>query len=476
MKVIKNLLTIAAASFLMTGCSKFGDTNVNPNGTTTPSTAALLSNVESALGGIASQTRGGLYAQYFSETQYTETSLYSLPRLDYDGTYSGILFDLANIIDYNTDPGKIPQAAKFGSANNQIAIARILKAYIMWDLTDRWGDLPYSEAFQGKANMTPKYDSQESIYKALVKELTEASEQFDAGRAPDGDFLYKGDAAKWKKLANSLRMLITLRTTKVYPNSGGWAATEFAAAYNDADGYISANADNLTLNYPGTAAFRNPWFNLYNGRTDFAESKKMVDTLTTYGDPRQAQFGSSNVGFPYGLTRDNAVDFANNNSTYARILSAANKAAAAPVVVVAAAHVHLAIAEAALRGWIPANVEDHYKKGITASWNQWGIATDPTSYIGGARVVLTSGNPLEKIQMQQYLAYYPNGSQAWANWRRTGIPVLSVPANASLSAIPRRYTYGSRAYSLNKENTNTAVSTLAGGDEPLSECGGINLN
>lgn len=468
MKAAKILLTIASASLILSGCSKFGDTNVNPNATTTPSTAALLTNVESTLGGIASQTRGGLYAQYFSETQYTETSLYSLPRLDHDGTYAGVLFDLVNIIEYNTNPDKIPQAAKFGSANNQIAIARILKAYIMWDLTDKWGDLPYSEAFQGKENLAPKYDTQESIYKDLIKELSEASDQFDAGRAPDGDFLYKGNASKWKKLANSLRMLIALRTSKVYPNAGDWAATEFAAAYNDADGYISANEDNLTLNYPGTAAFRNPWFNLYNGRTDFAESKKMVDTLTLYGDPRQAQFGSSNVGFPYGLTRDNAVDFANNNSTYARILSAASKAAAAPVVVVAAAHVHLAITEAAFRGWITANIDDHYQKGITASWTQWGITTDPTSYIGGTRVDLTSGNPLEKIQMQQYLAYYPDGSQVWAHWRRTGIPVLTVPADASLSAIPRRYTYGSRAYSLNTANTNTAVAALAGGDEPLS--------
>src|SRR6185436_10604516 len=145
--------------------------------------------------------------------------------------------------------------------------------------------------------------------------------------------------------ANSLRMLISLRTSKVYPNPGQFAATNFAAAYTDADGYIAANTDNFVINYTGSvAAFRNPWYTVYNGRTDFAESKLMTDLMASLADPRQAAFGSSTIGFPYGLTRDLAVAFTNANTNYAKILAASKRATNSPMVLIGASHVRLAIA------------------------------------------------------------------------------------------------------------------------------------
>ncbi len=469
MKSVKFLTLIASVGLLVSSCKKFGDTNENPNGTTTPSTAALLTNVEAGLGGLSTQTLGGLYAQYFSETQYTDASLYSLPKNDFDGTYSGALYDLQNIIIYNTDADKVALAAKFGSPNNQIAIARILKAYIYWTLTDRWGDIPYFDALKGKEDLTPKFDTQESIYKDLVKELKEASDQFDAGLLPVGDFIYRGDAASWKKVANSLRMLIALRTSEVYPNAGEWAATEFAAAYNDADGYIDQNAENLALNYPGTAAFRNPWFNLYNGRSDFAESEVMTKLTADLSDARQSAFGTSTVGFPYGLTRDDAVAFGNAHTNYAKIMSSTFQSAAAPVTPIAASHVLLAIAEAGQRGWIAVTPSIAYEAGITASWNQWNVSTtNLATYLASDAVSLGIGNALSKIQLQQYLALYPDGLQGWSNWRRTGVPAL-IPTPHATNArgeIPRRYSYGSLSYAGNTDNTNEAVQRLTGGDTP----------
>ncbi|RYF45241.1 MAG: SusD/RagB family nutrient-binding outer membrane lipoprotein [Chitinophagaceae bacterium] len=449
MKSVKILAIIASASLLVTSCKKFGDTNINPNGTSTPSTAALLSNVESGLGAFASATRDALYAQQISETQYTEVSLYALPKLDFDGTYSGALYDLQNIIIYNSDPEKIPLASKFGSANNQIAIARILKAYIFWTLTDRWGDIPYTEALKGAEDLTPAYDTQEFIYKDLIKELTQAADQFDAGAAPTGDFLFKGSSAAWKRIANSLRMLITLRTSKVYPNPGEWAATEFNKAFTDSDGFADDSVEGLILAYPGNvAAFRNPWYNLYNGRTDFAESELMTNFMAAYNDPRQAAFGSSTVGFPYGLTRDQAVAFTNDHDNYAKVLASGFRATSSALPVISASSVNLAIAEAAQRGWITADVAAYYKKGITESWKQWNIKADGVdAYIAQANVSLAT-NPLEKIQLQQYFAFYPNGLQAWSNWRRTNVPALVPTPNAGNSGgkIPRRYVYGSSAY------------------------------
>ena len=93
---------------------------------------------------------------------------------------------------------------------NKQAIARILKAWVVSNLTDTYGDVPYSESClpQEQAIYNPKYDTQESIYNDLFKELKEAAAQLDEGKESYGqaDLIYGGDVAKWKKLANSFRL------------------------------------------------------------------------------------------------------------------------------------------------------------------------------------------------------------------------------------------------------------------------------
>src|SRR5688572_29024211 len=116
MKSIKFFLAIAATAMLIGSCDKikdFGDTNVNPGVTPTPSTAALLTSALSGLGGFASNTTGSLYAQHISETQYTEVSLYALPKTNFDGIYAASLFDLQNIININSDPATKGTVSKF---------------------------------------------------------------------------------------------------------------------------------------------------------------------------------------------------------------------------------------------------------------------------------------------------------------------------------------------------------------------------
>ncbi|MEP7164609.1 MAG: SusD/RagB family nutrient-binding outer membrane lipoprotein [Ferruginibacter sp.] len=501
----KSLVILSAAVYMLagTGCRKledFGDTNIDPNGSSQPVTGALLTSAESGLGGVVSGvttggTKAGLYAQYMSETQYTDASLYAEPNLDMSGTYTGPLMDLQVIINKNTDPATKSNAFTLnsGSNANQIAVATIIKSYYFWTLTDRWGDVPYSEALKGAGNLSPAFDKQQDIYMGLLADLKAGIAGFDAGLSVQGDIMYGGDAAKWKKLANTLRMMISLRMSKVYPTAGDVAATEFALAYNDvANGYISSNADNFTLK-ADAGNYKNPYYTIYESRTDYAFSKTLADLMNNMGDNRIQAFKDPGPDFPYGLERQDAVTFTNANPTYAKFLRADLREAGDPVVIVSAASSLLAAAEGVERGWVnTGSAAALYNQGITESFAQWGVSgaaayiasgaanyatgtgggsnigSNPYGSVVGANALTTT--PLERIALQRYLAYYPDGIQAWSEWRRTGIPHLTATIFATNSdagkQIPIRYVYSTVGdYSLNPIHVAEAAGRLTGGDK-----------
>ena len=494
----KSVLALTVGGFLLasTGCKKledFGDTNSNPLTSTEPITAALLTNAENGLGGIVAGigiggVRAGLYVQYFAETQYTDVSAFSEPNSDF-GIYQGVIQDLQEIINRNTNPATATKVLGSGSNANQIAVATILKSYYLWTLTDRWGDIPYTEALKGAAIIAPKFDKQEVVYLGLLADLKSAIPMFDGGLAAQGDVIYSGNAAQWKKVANTLRMQIALRMSKRYPAPGGIAATEFAAAVGDPAGYITTNADNFTLRYPGGAAYKHPWFNTYDGRSDYGYSKTLSDIVNNLGDNRGASFGGTGSPFPYGLTRAQATsNAAPAPGSYALVLAEHNDNT--PLVIQAASYGLLAHAEAVERNWVPGNAKALYDAGVTASFDQWndaGAATvlankaDYNTGVGGGTDIGRSAafpnvlvgqsavttTKLERLALQKYLAYYPDGVQGWSSWRRTNFPVLVPTTNASNSGkgIPRRYKYGVTESNTNATNLAEAVARLSGGDQ-----------
>jgi hypothetical protein len=479
MKKIFYTQVIVLALFL-SGCTKisdFGDTNVNPATTYTPVTSALLTNVLENFGTEWYSYSGpGYYCQYFSQTVFTDFSCYWTPQGTPMIYYSGVLYDLQDIINTNTDESTKAEAAVNGNNDDQIAIARILKAYVFWTLTDCWGDIPYKDALKGNPNVS--YDTQEVIYKDLIAELAEAIVQFKSGLRVKGDIVYNGDITKWKKLANSLRILLALNLSKQYPKASDYAATQFRAALNDPAGDISDNADNFKLVYPGGPAWRNPFYDMYNGGQGDGESETMTSILidTLGNDGRQAVFGAdltgaaSTLGVPYGRARSYTDPWCQHNPSWCRILAPAYRTETSPFYLITAANVLLARAEAADRGWTSENTSALYQAGITASFTQWDLAAPDASYFTKTNVALgTAGTNLKQIAMQQYLAYYPNGLPGWNTWRRTGWPVLYPAPDATNypKVIPRRYVYGSEDYSLNSQGVAKAVARLGSNGDKM---------
>jgi hypothetical protein len=508
----KSIILLAAGSLIMlsTGCSKLEtfDPEVDPNGASSPNPAGLLVSAETWAGNVIGSTgtggvRAGLFAQYFSETQYTDASLYSEPKLEMSATFAGPLADLQKIINLNTDPATKDATAAFGSNGNQLGIAKILKAYYMWTITDRWGPVPFSEALQGGNNFTPKYEDQSDIYDGLLALLEEGAADFDNGAPMQGDIFYDGDADSWKKLANTLRMFIALRMSKVYPGSTEKAAVAFAAAASDPAFIIEGNDQNLTLPYPG-GNYNHPWYDIYNGRTDYALSKTLFDIMDNMGDGRVAAFGTSGDAFPYGLERGDAVGFtAAVGGNYSLVLAEDFRQMTSDLVIVNAATSMLALAEGLQRGWVttgdlasPYTDEEAYRAGIKMSYLQWGLSASDadlqitntqTNYNTGTGGGINIGDDatyhaivgasaqtttkLQRIQLQRFIAHYPDGIQGWSEWRRTGVPNLKPTAYATNATengqIPRRYVYATNEYSLNPNGVAGGLSDLTGSGDRM---------
>ncbi|MEO3403285.1 SusD/RagB family nutrient-binding outer membrane lipoprotein [Mucilaginibacter sp. CAU 1740] len=453
------LYTIAGALTIFgAGCNKvkdFGDVNNNPGATVTPIPGALLTNVENNLGGYASTNgepmAGGQYAQYFTETQYSGTSLYNLPQASFTGHYSSNLNNLQVII-------------KLAPTKNMVNVAKILQQYIFWEVTDTWGDVPYSQALQGADNILPKYDSQADIYKGMISALTTAINSFD-GSAINGDVIYSGDVDSWKRMANSLKLLIAVQMSNK-SEVAALASTSVKEAV--ASGVITSKGQNFTVKYPGSS-FKSPWWSLYNGRKDFAESKTLTDYTASTSDPRQAAFGgeselagnvlTSSIGVPYGLARLSVTAFTDANPKWARVLRGDFRTETGSVNIITAAEVWMARAEAAKLGWLSESAKTDFDSGLSTSFDQWGLGTTvPVSFSSQ----FGADPSIQTISTQRWVASYPDGHMAWDIWRKSGFPVLIPAPDATNSSkqIVRRYVYAPVEYATNTANVNAAVARM----------------
>ncbi|MBQ0123132.1 MAG: SusD/RagB family nutrient-binding outer membrane lipoprotein [Bacteroidales bacterium] len=264
--IFKALFTAAAVLLLMSSCTgKFEEMNISPNSPSS-STADPKMEFQYAL------SRSICYRNTYQSDElimFTEFCEYDAnttqARADYDITdadtgdmwsrgYS-TLKELNNIIRIS---GEDPLYA------NLIQMAKIWRCWVMLRTTDIYGDIPYSEAASDDAHL-PKYDTQKEVYYLMFTELKDAADALDASKANtvgDYDLIYQGDAAKWKKFANSLRLRMACRIADVDPSK---AATEAAAAISA--GVMTSNADGAYMTMGAESNSDYTWNPIYYGRT-----------------------------------------------------------------------------------------------------------------------------------------------------------------------------------------------------------------
>jgi hypothetical protein len=471
-KNIKNLTALMLLLFIV-ACDPgdFGDLNTDPTKVENASTKALLTNsLQSLPGTVFGNITSNFYVQYLSEGPYPAASLYSTVSFDWATTYNGPLANLQTIIDYNNSNSKNADEAIYGAKVNQIAVARVLKAYFFWWLTDRYGDLPYFNALTGIKNFYPAYDAQKDIYYDIFKELTESVAQLDESLpGPAGDILLGGDVAAWKRFANTIRLYASLRLIK---NDYEKGKTEFNAAI--AAGVLTANSQNIFYEYIGGDPNNyNPWYTNYSvsNRNDYAISTAMTTYMEGLSDPRLSLYGevlpSGTVkGLSYGSSAARNIP-----NAYSRI-GDDFRGAGSPAAIFTYAQTLFVLAEGAKAGYVAggdAQAETYYKDAIKASFEQNGVYDEDgyNAYIAMPMVAYSAADGLQKIITQKWVHQYLNGYEAWADWRRTGFPVLTPAPDGSISSIPRRQGYPAPEKSLNKTNYDDAIGRL-GKDDLIS--------
>lgn len=478
MKTSKKIVIVSLLTVLLISCDDFGDLNVDPNNPSQVRTELLLTNAQRSMSDVVGAVMGTIWIQYIAETQYTEAQEYRSVNADFNGWYTGPLQDLQTIIDMNSDEETRGDVLSGGSNANQIAVARIMKAYFYQIITDRWGMVPFSEALKGRENLQPAYDNQSDIYAGIITELKEAAGQIDPNSASVvGDILFSGDMQKWIEFANSLRARAALRLSESNATLG---EAEFSDAVND--GLIQ---EDVMYPYLASTDNENPWYGRFRTRTDYAISETIADTMKSLQDHRVLVYAnpapnySNNdgeitfdeiVGMPY---LENAGDLENAEISFPGAAIGAGGPGVgqqgAPLPIISVAELEFAQAEAVEHGWIAGVAADHYNAGIEASWNQWGVfdQVNYAAYIATPEVAYSSAEWEEKIGFQKWVALFPNGYEAWSEWRRIGHPVLTPNPWGVLDQIPVRFTYPSSEASNNTENYEAAVAEQ-GADSPLT--------
>lgn len=393
-----------------------------------------------------------------------------------------------------------------------LAVGDVMKVAAMHRVADTYGPIPYSRIGVG-GKLQVEYDSQADTYRTMIEELNAAAEVLMTGRATNfassSDIIYGGITEKWAKFANSLRLRLAMRISYADPELAKKTAE---AAVNNEVGVITSNADNarrVTFGVDGNPINVAVKYNMAQHTPacvtggDSHVAADIVTYMNGYDDPRRGAFFTASEwdGSYEGLRRGIIIpDHASIGHKY----SGVNISATSSIVWMNAAEVAFLRAEAvAVFGFdMGGEAKDFYEQGIRLSFEQWNAGSadsyladnsrTPAAYVdpagtntyGGALSSMTvawdesatAEQKQERIITQKWIANWLLGNESWADWRRTGYPVL-IPAtdagNKSNGAVDsakgaRRMPYPSDEYVNNAANIAAAVSTMLRGADDMS--------
>lgn len=467
------ILVVLFGSFIFSSCRKHDYFQVNPNSPSIATPALLLTNI--------CQTTFGYFLMddYYASRHMT---YYERPNSFVNYNWAAGNYDAYDILRQVQDMDSL---ARISGQKNYQGIAHFFRAYHFSQLTEKFGDIPYSSALKAlENNVKPAYDRQEDVYAALLGELEEANSLIADGNGEVlGDIIYDGDVMKWKKLVNALRLRLLIHLSKKESNTNLNIKQQFQTVVADPSKYplMESVGDNAQLVF-NTTAITN-YYPLYQNNSVpslAALEKGFVKILKDRSDPRlfriaepvtnqPANSFSSYEGVDAGATISDQNNASPGASKIARRYI--NDQVNEPLISLSYAEQEFIIAEAIARGWITGDAATHYNNGITASMLFYGIPqSEITTYLGNAAVIYNPANAIEMIITQKYISFFLNsGWEAFFEHLRTGFPSFSTgPGTQNGGLVPKRYQYPAQEYSYNEDNVTAAVQSQYGGDDSIN--------
>ncbi|RHJ90840.1 SusD/RagB family nutrient-binding outer membrane lipoprotein [Parabacteroides bouchesdurhonensis] len=416
-----------------------------------------------------------------------------------------------------------------------VSIAKIIRVEGMHRVADTYGPVPYSQAMKGGTDIP--YDDLKTLYETFIKELNESVDALtsfvDEGKASASrlqkfDIVCGADHKQWIRFANTLRLRLAMRIAMVEPEL---AKTTAEAAVNHKYGVLVAGNNDVEVVDP---TLQNPLQEINYAYGDIRVGASIVSLLQGYNDPRLPKYvrpvgwfvekgaavdikdesnkPTGNIGKYIGIRQGIIIPDKSNYVMYSTLnMPSVSKNTdqngnqeqitnALPWMKVAEAY--FLRAEGALRGWnMGGSAKELYEQGIKVSFDEYGIsAADYNAYINDDKSVAADyvdpfnsennikgldkctvkwdeaasrEDKLHKIINQKWLAMYPEGQEAWSEFRRTGYPKLFPVAENRSGTVNGGIEDGDFVKRLrfprNDRNTNAAevkkaVSLLSGPD------------
>jgi hypothetical protein len=420
------------------------------------------------------QLVGGILSQYWTQgptaSQYLDYDKYIIDATDQDRPwqqmYSGALNDL-KFVETRANAEKKP---------NYEAISLIMQAYIFQNMTDIYGDVPFSEALKGEsANggvTTPKFDKQQDIYKGIIAMVDKGLALLnpDDETVPGADdLIYGGDLDEWWKFGNTLKLKMYMRMSQADP-----AGAQAGIMGLDTSGaeFLDEGEDAL-VHFTTTKFNTNPLYSAISGLNNtpnLIASKTSIDYLQNTNDERIDVFYIPNAsGAHVGIAQGHGPNFPNpaaeTSTKYSR--PSPNVAGPeAPVIFMSAAESKFLQAEATARGWLTSmgTDKDLYEEGVRASYSFWGLDPDAAdsvlnSTMGAYPAAATADEKARAIYIQKWVAMNSTQSiESWIEHRRVfardANQFLKPSEESTLPAnlLPARLSYPSVELTRNAAN------------------------
>jgi hypothetical protein len=505
MKKIFLILSILSLTVITNSCeSDITSLNEDPKHPTVVPSGLLVASAEQELISQlltpnVNNNISRFFTQQWAQTTYIDESNYDMvtrpiPRNHYNRMMasSSAIVHSPGVLSALRDARQFLQNESLDavSRGNNEAIIELISVYAWANLVDTYGDIPYFgtlKAVPGNPGSSEiPYDDAKAIYLDLLRRIDAASAKINTSQSGyTDDIFYKGNMAKWRKMANSLKFRLAVTLSDVEP---AIAKTNAEAAYNA--GLFENKEDNWGLAAFPSGLFANPVYqeDVQSGRSDFIPSDILVNYMNSTTDPRRDRWFvkadrvfNENIGqYVAGTGTYKGGVYGSNNSfvNYSHMSSPKLDIHGLPdaaedggyMIITENAQgflldyteISFLRAEAAARGFnVGGTATTLYAAAITASMKEYGISDDKiTPFI--AANPFNIANWKQSIGFQAWVAMFNKGFQAWNFARRLDYPVFVNPDDSAVEGVPVRMKYSDQEYLLNKNNVNAAAAKIGG--------------